>query len=189
MNVHDQSCPGTRRSAFWRWHRLWGRDGALRRPRRVQQRRNEWLKSRVAALFALLCLLSFSSEAEAGLKIYFIRHAEYGHNVVAEWRNVPRDQWPAYVGNGNMITPKGEAQLGPATEKLKQHHYDFIAVSPYLRTRHTVLPYLKATDAKGEIWPELGEFGFLPRATLCHQPAAAGRRHLQRGRGHRITGR
>jgi len=107
---------------------------------------------RVCFLFVCLCLVAFSGEAQAGLKIYFIRHAEYGHNVVAEWRNVPRDQWPAYVGNGNLITPKGEAQLGPATEKLKQHHYDFIAVSPYLRTRHTVLPYLKATGARGEIW-------------------------------------
>jgi broad specificity phosphatase PhoE len=48
-------------------------------------------------------------------------------------------------------------QVVAATEKLQQYHFDFIAVSSMWRTRHTILPYLKTTGAKGEIWPELHE--------------------------------
>lgn len=96
--------------------------------------------------------------AEAGLKVYFIRHAEGGHNVVKDWEGKPKDEWPAYVGNPDMFTPKGEAQVVKATARLKQYHFDFIAVSPIWRTRHTILPYLRATGRKAELWPELAEF-------------------------------
>ena len=54
--------------------------------------------------------------------------------------------------------PKGKTQVLAATEKLKKYQFDFIAVSPMWRTRNTVLPHLKAIDAKGEIWPEMHEF-------------------------------
>lgn len=110
-------------------------------------------------LLTVLCLVSFAGRCEAGLKIYYIRHAEGGHNVVKEWANVPKAQRPAYVGNGNVFTPKGETQVVAATEKLRKYDFDFIAVSSMWRTRHTILPYLKAVGAKGEIWPELHEFG------------------------------
>ena len=110
-------------------------------------------------LFALACLLSYVSPSEAGLKIYYIRHAEGGHNVVKEWAKVPKAQWPAYVGDGDVFTPKGETQVVAATKKLQKYHFDFIGVSPMWRTRNTILPYLKTTGAKGEIWPELHEFG------------------------------
>jgi broad specificity phosphatase PhoE len=96
--------------------------------------------------------------AQAGLKVYFIRHAEGGHNVVKDWKGIPKDQWPAYVGNPDMFTPKGEKQIVKATDKLKHYHFDFIAVSPVWRTRQTVLPYLRETGAKAELWPELVEF-------------------------------
>lgn len=112
----------------------------------------------VRILLALLCCLAFVSRSEAGLKIYYLRHAEAGHNVVKDWKNVPKAQWPAYVGNGNMFTPKGETQVEATAKRLQQYHFDFIAVSPMWRTRHTILPYLKATGAKGELWPELHEF-------------------------------
>lgn len=105
----------------------------------------------------VLLWLGLLDVAEAGSRIYFIRHAEAGHNVVQEWKEKPKDQWPAYVGNPDMFTPRGEAQVAKAAEKLGQYHFDFIAVSPVWRVRHTILPYLKETGRKAEIWPELEE--------------------------------
>jgi len=124
---------------------------------RVKRKISHQINRGICFLFAILCLLSFSSESKAGLKIYYLRHAEGGHNVVGEWKDVPKDQWPAYVGNPNVFTPKGKTQVVTATEKLKKYHFDFIAVSPSWRSRHTILPYLKVMDVKGEIWPELNE--------------------------------
>jgi broad specificity phosphatase PhoE len=105
----------------------------------------------------VLVWLGLSDVAQAGFKIYFIRHAEAGHNVVHEWKEKPKAQWPAYVGNPNMLTPLGQTQVVKATEKLKQYHFDFIAVSPVWRVQQTILPYLKETGQKAEIWPELEE--------------------------------
>jgi broad specificity phosphatase PhoE len=123
----------------------------------------------ICYLFAILCFLSLSSKSEAGLKIYFIRHAEAGHNVVKDWKDVPKSQWPAYVGNPNMFTPKGETQVVALTENLKKYHFDFIAVSPSWRTRHTILPYLKTMGIKAEIWPELNEYS--SQASLILSPS------------------
>jgi broad specificity phosphatase PhoE len=125
-------------------------------------------------LFAIVCLFSYVSQSEAGLKIYYLRHAEGGHNVVKEWAKVPEAQRPAYVGNPNVFTPKGETQVVAATEKLQQYHFDFIAVSSMWRTRHTVMPYLKVAGAKGEIWPELHEFGGGSRILSTNLPPPSG---------------
>ncbi len=125
-------------------------------------------------LFAFLCFFSYASLSEAGLKIYYLRHAEAGHNVVKEWANVPKAQRPAYVGNPNMFTPKGETQAVAVVEKLQKYHFDFIAVSPMWRTRHTILPYLKATGAKGEIWPELHETDASARVLATNLPPPPG---------------
>ena len=112
----------------------------------------------------LLCFV-FGGRAQAGLKIYYLRHAEYGGNVVDQWKDKPKDQWPPYVGRGDMFTPKGKAQIEALTQKLlKNDHFDFIAVSPAWRTKNTIAPYLKASHQKAEIWPELLEFN-----TLEHQ--------------------
>lgn len=116
------------------------------------------LRSRCPLWIVVLLWLCRLDVAEAGLKVYFIRHAEAGHNVVKDWKGKPKDQWPAYVGNPDMFTPKGEQQVAKATEKLKHYHFDFIAVSPTWRTRQTVLPYLRDTGAKAELGPELAEF-------------------------------
>ena len=107
--------------------------------------------------FVALCLILFSIQLQAGLKIYYLRHAEAGHNVRKEWENIPTKQWPVYVGNPNMFTPKGESQVLKVADKLNNYHFDFIAVSPAWRTRNTILPYLKLMGLKGEIWPELNE--------------------------------
>jgi broad specificity phosphatase PhoE len=112
-----------------------------------------------AFMVTLTTVLLGASVAEAGLKIYYIRHAEGGHNVKADWeyRKVPKDQWPAYVGDHNAFTPKGLVQQAAVAEKLENIEFDFIAASPAWRCRNTILPYMKAAGAKGEIWPELQE--------------------------------
>jgi len=115
------------------------------------------MKRYIQIIWVMLCVFNLPGEVRAGLKIYYIRHAEAGHNVAKDWKDVPKEQWPAYVGNPKMFTPKGETQVVGVAGKLKEYHFDFIAVSPIWRARNTVLPYLKGIGAKGEIWPELQE--------------------------------
>lgn len=98
-----------------------------------------------------------AEHADAGLKIYYIRHAEAGHNVDEEWEVIPKKKWPSFVGDSQQFTPKGETQRHEAVKMLERIDLDFIAVSPMWRTRNTILPYLKATEQKAEIWPELHE--------------------------------
>ena len=40
---------------------------------------------------------------------------------------------------------------------VTQYRFDFIASSPLWRARNTIMPYLRATKRKAEIWPELKE--------------------------------
>ena len=102
------------------------------------------------------------ARAQEPTKIYYVRHGEGGHNVVSEWKNIPKDQWPPYVGNENMFTPKGEQQVAALTKELQGMKFDFIATSPVWRARNTILPYLKETSRKAEIWPELTETPGVP---------------------------
>lgn len=117
------------------------------------------LKMNTRGILILLLAALLSSVANAGLKIYYIRHAEGGHNVKKAWqaKGVPEVEWPSYVGNPNMFTPLGREQRAAVPAKLKKYKFDFIASSPMWRCRHTILPYLKEVGAKGEIWPELSE--------------------------------
>jgi len=73
-------------------------------------------------LLLLVALFTFTSQADAGLKIYYIRHAQGGHNVKRAWekKDVPKSEWPSYVGNPGVFTPAGEQQVAAATEKLKE---------------------------------------------------------------------
>ena len=104
-------------------------------------------------------LFAFAFQADAGLKVYYIRHAQSGKNVEKVWvkKDLLKSEWPAYVGNPDTFTPAGEKQVVAATEKLKAYSFDFIASSPLWRARNTIMPYLKATKRKAEIWPELRE--------------------------------
>jgi broad specificity phosphatase PhoE len=127
----------------------------------------------VPLALALIAIFASAASSEAALKIYYLRHAEGGHNVVKEWAKVPKEQRPDYVGNGNVFTPKGKTQVAAATEKLEKYHFDFIGVSSMWRTRNTILPYLKAVSAKGEIWPELHEFDGGAKILATNLPAPA----------------
>jgi len=116
------------------------------------------LKRRALLAFAVLGL-AFPSFCEAGLKIYYLRHAEQGGNVTHKWADVPKDQWPSYVGQP-VFTPLGEEQVAQIPAKLKPYRFDFIATSPLWRARHTILPWLKEHDRQAEVWSELTEFSY-----------------------------
>ena len=108
----------------------------------------------------LLAVIMFGAvRSEAQLKIYYIRHCEGGHNVKKAWqeKGIPESEWPSYVGNPDVFTPRGEKELLAATEKLQEYSFDFIASSNAWRARNTILPYLKLTGQVAEIWPELRE--------------------------------
>ena len=117
------------------------------------------LKSNQTLLIAVMAMLSALNVAEAGLKIYYIRHAEGGHNVKKAWqaKGVLKSEWPSYVGDPNVFTPLGLTQQAAVAVKLKKYEFDFIASSPMWRCRNTIIPYMKEVGAKGEIWPELSE--------------------------------
>ena len=115
------------------------------------------MKMKKRVILGLLFAIAY--QADAGLKIYYIRHAQSGKNVEKVWvkKDLPKSEWPAYVGNPDTFTPAGEKQVVATTEKLKAYSFDFIASSPLWRARNTIMPYLKATKRKAEIWPELRE--------------------------------
>ena len=97
-----------------------------------------------------------------GLKIYYIRHAEGGHNVTSDWEGsgVPEEEWPDYVGDANQFTPLGLIQMAAVSEKLQALEpsgFDFIAASDMWRTQNTILQYMKDVDGTGEVWSELRE--------------------------------
>ncbi|HPN84419.1 MAG TPA: histidine phosphatase family protein [Victivallales bacterium] len=114
----------------------------------------------VDLIFALLFFaVSSNVFAEGRLRIYCVRHAEAGHNVVKKWKDVPKEQWPDYVGNRDKLTPEGEKQAELLAKGLEKANFDFIAASSMRRTQLTILPYLKSKNLKAEIWPELMEAG------------------------------
>jgi broad specificity phosphatase PhoE len=110
-------------------------------------------------ILALVFSAVFSNVANAGLKIYYIRHAEGGHNVKKAWeaKGIPKSEWPAYVGDPDVFTPTGLKEVLIGTQKLQKYNFDLVASSPLWRARNTVLPYLKARNQKAEVWPELKE--------------------------------
>lgn len=116
-------------------------------------------KSKLHLFFVTSLMLTVA--AEAGLKIYYIRHGEGGHNVKKDYekRKVPKAEWPSYVGNPNVFTPLGLTQVAKVSDTLQglEPKFDFIVSSPLWRCRNTILPYMKAVGAKGEVWPELAE--------------------------------
>ncbi len=110
-------------------------------------------------LVLLVILLLGVSESSAQLKIYYIRHAEGGHNIRAGWQEseIPESLWPSYVGDHNQFTPRGKAEVIATIDRLQKYSFDFIATSNAWRARNTILPYLDATGQSAEIWPELRE--------------------------------
>lgn len=119
------------------------------------------LYHRLVFWFSLISVLFGASVCEAGLKIYYIRHAEGGHNVTQDWidSGIPEEEWPDYVGDPNQFTPLGKTQQEAVSAKLQEleYRFDFIAASALWRTQNTILPYMKEVGSMGEVWPELNE--------------------------------
>lgn len=82
------------------------------------------------------------------LRVYFIRHAE----TLANKTGLKTEE------NYRSFSTRGLKQIDVVTEVLSKITIDHVIVSPTFRTRHTVLPYLKKTGKKAEIWPELEEW-------------------------------
>ena len=102
-------------------------------------------------------IIQSKDSTKSKLRIYYIRHAEGGHNVKKEWGIYPESEWPAYVGDHSAFTPKGIMQQSRVSKKLMRFNFDFVATSPAWRCKNTVLPYLEESKIKAEIWPELAE--------------------------------
>ena len=104
-------------------------------------------------------IVEHKDSTKSKLRIYYIRHAEAGHNVKKEWSKsiYPESEWPSYVGDKNVFTPKGVMQEARVSNKLKRYHIDFVAVSPMWRCKNTILSYLIDSKTKAEVWPELKE--------------------------------
>ena len=81
------------------------------------------------------------------MKIYFVRHAQSVGNAGGEYDR----------SNASKLTDLGLQQAELLAERLMSYQFDDIIVSPLERTVRTILPYLKKTDRKAEVWPELVE--------------------------------
>ena len=101
---------------------------------------------RLAAIMVLLCV-AVTGHARDGMDIYFVRHAETLSNA----SRVNNSE------NSNTFSAKGIEQITTLTGKLKRMHFDAILVSSVPRAINTILPYLKETGQKAEIWPEVAE--------------------------------
>lgn len=100
-----------------------------------------------AVLYFTVNYRNSSPQKKQGLQVYITRHAETVGNVT---RNYSEE-------NQCTFSPKGLGQIDNINEKFKDYHFDYIFVSPTYRTQHTILPYLKAHNMIGEIWPEIEE--------------------------------
>lgn len=88
-----------------------------------------------------------AAHAAGGLDIYFVRHAETQANATGEHNSA----------NSNLFSEQGDKQVCALTGQLQKLRFDAILVSPAERALNTILPYLKKSGQKGEIWPEITE--------------------------------
>ncbi|RME72547.1 MAG: histidine phosphatase family protein [Verrucomicrobia bacterium] len=117
------------------------------------------VRPRLCLLCAIVALGLGAVPGYAGLKIFYLRHAESGGNVARQFETIPPDQRPPYVGNADTFSPLGWKQAAAVPDILAPYRIDFIAVSPLWRARNTIRPYLHLYARTAEIWPELREFG------------------------------
>ena len=80
-------------------------------------------------------------------EVFLMRHAESVGN-----RTGGKD-----TSDHGELSYRGKRQATSIVEPLESLAIDQVVVSPFKRARRTVLPYLRATDTTGEVWPELAE--------------------------------
>jgi broad specificity phosphatase PhoE len=96
----------------------------------------------------------------------FVRHGETVANVTGKYSD----------STLNVLTAKGQSQADALVKKLPAR-FDAIYVSPAGRCIRTIGPYLKATNQRATIWPELleccqqrGEARKIPAGPLEYGP-------------------
>jgi len=102
----------------------------------------ETMKSMIRKLALGVLLWAAAWTARAELTVYYVRHAEGGHNVKKDFvaRGVPKDQWPAWVGNPDVSPDRGSPGAGAGDEHAAREVRPDRGQSLW-RTRHTILPY------------------------------------------------
>lgn len=101
-------------------------------------------------LFGLLIFFSVNVNAQdkwMPTRIYYVRHAQTVANATNTYTTATESQF-SELGNN---------QKYKIDTILQSYSFDKIIVSPTWRTQNTVYPYLKSTNQKAEIWPELTE--------------------------------
>jgi broad specificity phosphatase PhoE len=81
------------------------------------------------------------------MKLYFLR---YGQTWVNADNAYSKD-------NKDSLSDLGQEQAEGLVSRLAEYTFKAIYVSPAERALHTILPYLKHTQQKAEIWTELIE--------------------------------
>lgn len=111
-------------------------------------------------LLLLGCVAPFApaqrpSSKDGATTIVFVRHAETTANATGVYRG----------DTVNQFTTKGVRQVQRLEQALAASDFDVVVVSPILRARNTIRPFLKSKNMTARIWPELAE--------CCHQKRSA----------------
>ena len=96
---------------------------------------------------ALLAAAPALAEPAEGLELYVVRHAETESNRTGIHNRT----------NDRTFSATGLNQVQILTERLGDHRFDHIIVSPKYRAMNTIFPYLKKNRLVAEVWPELEE--------------------------------
>jgi broad specificity phosphatase PhoE len=81
------------------------------------------------------------------MKLLIVRHGESNGNATGDYSTETHDR----------LSPRGREQAVRLAKRLADFEFDKIIVSPLQRALETVLPYLKATGRRAEVWPEVAE--------------------------------
>jgi len=121
------------------------------------------------AVSGILFFQGYAQAEEEYTDFYFVRHAQTRANATHKYTKK----------NEKTISTKGRKQIVKLVRKLTKYHgpFDQIIVSPTVRTRETILAYLKEKPYQtAEIWPEVSE--------CCWQKKDDGIKPNYRNRGH-----
>ena len=80
-------------------------------------------------------------------ELYLLRHAQSVGNATGDYD----------TSDHGLLSDRGAEQARDIAEPLSTVEFDTIAVSPTVRTRATIRPFLEASGRTAEIWPELSE--------------------------------
>src|SRR5262245_58487266 len=93
-------------------------------------------------------VLAVAAAGARPTRIGFVRHGETVANKTGVYNSK----------NLNVFSDGGEQQVERLTQRLKaMPKFDAICVSPIPRALNTLVPYLRDTGRKAEVWPSLAE--------------------------------